>query len=79
MEHQIDSARIGELVVATLVLYAGQTIDTQLLTIAEVMARLLAESSADPDEGLLIVCLATREWLASGKLTVWPDQPTRVQ
>jgi hypothetical protein len=83
MDRQADGAQIGELVMHTLVLHAGQPLDTVLLSLAEVLARVLIETDkVTPDEGLRIVELAARKWLASGTLVPlddWTRQAERVR
>ena len=83
MERKADSAQIAELVMHTLVVHAGQPLDTVLLSLAEVLARVLVESSTvTPDEGIQIVTLATKKWLASGQLLPlddWTRQAERVR
>ena len=74
-----NARQMDVLVRATLMLYQGQPIDTVLLSLAETIARILAELPAPPEEGLRIVELAARRWLASGLCTRWPPQPERMQ
>jgi hypothetical protein len=83
MERKADSAQIAELVMHTLVVHAGQPLDTVLLSLAEVLARVLVETTTvTPDEGLRIVELAARKWLQSGTLVPaddWTRQAERVR
>jgi len=83
MSQQDDDAIIPHLVYETLAVHDGQQLDTVILSLAEVLARILAESSCDPEEALLCLVLSTRRWLASGRLPpswlLYAPMPSRPQ
>ena len=68
MERTVDDARCAQLVRDTLALYHGERFENVLICLSEVVARVLAESSCDPDDGLRAMDLCTRQWLTSGVL-----------
>jgi len=74
-----DAEVINRLVRETLEVYRDQTVDTILLSLGEVMARILVETNCHPEATLTCLHLIARRWIDSGLLTPWHRQELPLQ